>query len=208
MKALLVKDIQFNLRYIISSFLIAIIIYSLFCIEGGSSNLLISVTIIPIIIFNLAIGKLCFMDDRDKSSNYLEALPFKKDNFVAVKFLEGILILAISLLIIILENYLLKVIIDINFKIDIYYIISSLSFLLIYIGAFFIIYYKYNYQMANQLVIFFYIAVLFLFKFIMEKFPDVINLFNYKVSYLLIFIISLSIYYIFYKICIKLYKSR
>ena len=205
MKALLVKDIQFNLRYIISSFLIAIIIYSLFCIEGGSSNLLISVTLI---IFNLAIGKLCFMDDRDKSSNYLEALPFKKDNFVAVKFLEGILILAISLLIIILENYLLKVIIDINFKIDIYYIISSLSFLLIYIGAFFIIYYKYNYQMANQLVIFFYIAVLFLFKFIMEKFPDVINLFNYKVSYLLIFIISLSIYYIFYKICIKLYKSR
>ena len=144
MSALLIKDFKFNIRYILISLLVVVSGFVLFCIDGGESSYLFSITLLPILMFGFDIGKLCYMDDKDKALTYLESLPFRKKDFIISKFIEGLIVGIVSILIILIENLILKNIFNIGFDISVNNIIYSLTFIIFYMGMFFILYYKYD----------------------------------------------------------------
>lgn len=176
---LILKDFNFNKKNIYISFLMCLIGFYLISQDGQRYKIL-ACTLIPLLLFNFIIGKLCFVEDRDKVFKYIQALPIKKSHFVIAKYFEGFVVLVVSFVFIFIENFILKILNKNYFNLDLQYALLIFSIMLIYVGIFFFLYFRFNYQVANQTLVVFYIFCLIGYKLLELLNLDILKFMNYK----------------------------
>lgn len=208
MKALLIDDIKFHTNYILTSILICIILYPIFYLDREINSLIIGLILTIFIIFSLTVGKLCSEEECGFVYEDISTSNENNNTFVFVKFLEGFSVVLISILIIALENYLIKTLSYTKLYFNTEEFFYCLSLFIIFIGLFFILYYKYNYKIAIQSTCFILLISMFIIKFILTPKSLIINLLNYKYNYFITFVFSLIIYITLYKVCVYLYKIK
>lgn len=190
---LIVKDFKFNKKNIYISTLVSLLGYYLISQDGERYKVL-ACTLIPLLMFNFVIGKICFIEDRDKVYKYIHSLPLKKSDFVLSKYVEGAGVLIFSFAFIFVENYFLKLINKNYFNLDINYIMLIFSIMLIYIGMFIFIYFRFNYQIANQTLIVFYILCLIGYKIFETLNINMYKIISWDYFNVMLFIISIFLY--------------
>ncbi|WP_443110781.1 ABC-2 transporter permease [Caloramator sp. mosi_1] len=90
---------------------------------------------------------------------------YKKSHFVIAKYFEGFLVLVVSFVFIFIENFILRILNKKYFNLDLQYTLLIFSIMLIYVGIFFLLYFRFNYQVANQTLVVFYIFVLWVINY-------------------------------------------
>lgn len=208
MKALLIDDIKFHTKYILASILICIILYPIFYLDKEINSLIIGLILTIFIIFSITVGKLCSEEECGFVYEDIKTLDKNSHIFVLTKFIEGFSVVLISILIIALENYLIKTFSNTNLYFNTEEFFYCLSLFIIFIGLFFFLYYKYNYKIAIQSTCFILLISMFIIKFIITSNFSIVNFFNYKYSYFITFVFSLIIYITLYKVCVYFYRIK
>jgi ABC-2 type transport system permease protein len=196
---LILKDINFNKKNIYISTLVCLVGYYLISQDGERFKVL-ACTLIPLLMFNFIIGKLCFIEDRDKVFKYIQALPIKKSHFVTAKYLESLLVLVLSFAFIFAENYFLKILKRQFFNLEFEYTILIFSVMLIYVGIFIFLYFRFNYQVANQTLIVFYILCLMAYKLVELLNLDISKFMNSSYFHTLLLIFAFACYAITFRL--------
>lgn len=196
---LIYKDITFNKRNICISILVSIIGYYCISIDGEAYKTW-ALTLIPILMFSLFIGKLCFIEDRDKVYKYIQALPLKKSYFVMAKYLEGIIVLVLSFVLIFTENFIQKIINKHYYNFNFKYVSLIFSLMLIYIGIFFLLYFIFNYMVANQTLVLLLVLCLIGSKLLYSAHIDINKIINFKYFNVILLLISFINYMLTYEL--------
>lgn len=157
------KDISFNIRQALLGVLGSAIVICLMVLDETKFSTF-TFFMVPMFMFSFAVGRMCYMEDKDNVYMSLKALPINKKHIVLSKYIESFIIVILSYVLIYLANFVLGL-----FGIKYYsFNISLISFLagilIIYFSIYLLIFFKYNFSSAQQTLTIIFIGFLGIFK--------------------------------------------
>lgn len=188
------KDISFSKRYVSISLIFALIAPIALVFDGDKLYHLLSLYI-PMVIIGLILGKICYIEDSDDIKMFLKSLPYKKSSLIASKFLELIVLDIISISYVIIVQIILKM--DYSIEQIMKMNIITGSFFLIYYSIYLLLYFKKDYNTAQN-TIYIMLSLVFILMFFSNRFSsDFISkqyIFNSGIDAIII-LISAVIYF-------------
>lgn len=147
---LILKDIYFNTQQVCFGFLTALIFSSIILDSAGLGML--SILMVPSLLFSFIVGKMCHMEDKTSVYNYLKSLPIKKSYIVISKFIESYLILIIAYLMLIAVNFGISFFVRARYDLTSSITLIVFSIVIIYNSMYLFLNFKYSYAQAQQTV--------------------------------------------------------
>jgi len=194
---LIKKDIRFSTKNIAITLIYIVILPILLMFDEDLSSINLLSFLITVVALGLIIGKICYIEDSDDIKMFLKSLPYKNKSLISSRFLELFILDIISISyvtiiqIILRSNYSIEKIIEMN--------IISGSCLLIYYSIYLFLYFKKNYN-AAQNTVYILVAFVFITIFLSSKFSNnFISNYNFLNAYYitpLIACISILIFFI------------
>ena len=167
---LILKDLCFNKKQICFGILASLLFSTI--ILDSSQYSVVATFMIPSLMFSFGVGKMCFVEDKNNVYSYLKALPILKKDIVVSKFIESILTVLTSYLLIFTVNIILGIFSKNQYILNSNFTIYIFSFILLYNSTYLFLFFKFSYAHAQQssFVIFaIYIALFAAQKYIFTK---------------------------------------
>ncbi|MHB1390025.1 MAG: ABC-2 transporter permease [Thermoleophilia bacterium] len=206
---LIAKDLSFNKKQVLIGILITLVIalvlrderYSVSVFFLGSS-----------FIFNQVVGKSCYMDDKGNAFAFLKSLPISKKAIVLSKYAEGLMSLAVALVIISAVNIVLALTGASQVHLGpVALILIMLSALLIYFGVYLLLFFRYGFAAAQHsmvvIIIMAFIAVRLQSYLLTSTNTSVTSLFNMYSSYVVL-AAAVLLFTLSGKLSVNIFSSR
>lgn len=156
------------------------------------------------VVIGIIIGKVCYIEDSDDIKMFLKSLPYKKSSLIRSKFLELVILDIISMSYVIIIQIALKM----NYSIEEIMKMNIIagSFFLIYYSIYLFLYFKKDYNTAQNTIYIMLLVVFVLMFFSNRISSDFINkqyIFNGGIDSIIISI-SVVIYLVSMHMSIKI----
>jgi len=136
------SGVAINKKQIILGLVFSIVIFYILTLEEQRFAILLLI-MIPMLLFNLFVGKTCYFEDKDNVYRFIKALPISKNNVVRSKF-ESVVTVIFSFFLIYILNAILIISGGNYYELDLQIIIFVSSRLIIYFSIFLFIFFKTN----------------------------------------------------------------
>lgn len=145
MLQLIKKDILFNWKWALLLILVAVLMPVLFFMDREESRFILWVYIIGSVLANSHfVSKSCYLDDGAQTRRFLAALPVRKAELVAAKYVLGLLCMAASIGLITLSAFAL------GLHPSVQGALIALLYLLLYYAVFLGVFFRSNYSNAEK----------------------------------------------------------
>lgn len=207
MLKLIIKDLTFNKVQVILGILI-VVLSSAFII-AGRQYMIIPLIMAPSLLFNQIVGKSCYLDDKNGAYIFLRSLPIRKNIIVLSKYVESILVLALSYAIIFGSNLILMVFGKPLYHLDALLLVV-LSVLLIYFAVFLWLFFRYDFastQQAGFVIIIAWIGVFKLQQYLNDLGTAFTQILHVNILYLLL-LVAIGVFGVSCKLSINIFAIK
>lgn len=198
MSSLVKKDYKFSALYVFIAIALSVFFPVLFFfIPAGDFSIMIYI-LGPFLSSVLFVNKACYLDDEEMTRMFLKSLPVKKSDQVTSKYITAISMVAISIGIITLTASLL------GLPVAIESILLSFAVMLLYYSIYFILFFKYNYNVAQKTSVIVMLLVIVVAAALSQSGQQLmLTTLNFSI-FLAIFLITIVLYLISIRVTIKL----
>ncbi|WP_040952504.1 ABC-2 transporter permease [Gorillibacterium massiliense] len=161
MITILKKDFAINKKYIYIAILYTILFPFALKLDGGGKTWFMNV-LLPLVNVGIIVGKSCYIEDSQDVKVFLRSLPIRESTIIACRYMEALLILAITQIYILAAQYFL---VDDSYTDMMRISWLSVACFLIYFSIYLFLYFWKNYFYAQNSVyvmigLFFVIGIL------------------------------------------------
>lgn len=148
MSKLIIKDLTFNKLQVLLGILVVAGLSFLPAL-AGREYVIVPFIMAPSLLFNQIVGKGCYLDDKNNAYVFLRSLPIPRNTIVFSKYVEAVLVLAISYTIIFGSNLVLKLLGQPLYNPDTFLLMIA-SILLIYFSLFLWLFFRNDFASAQH----------------------------------------------------------
>lgn len=209
MLRLLVKDFIFNKKQVFFGVIFTVFIS--LAIKDGQQYAAPAFFMSAAFLFNQFVGKSCYMDDKNNVYTFLKSLPISKSTIVISKFAEGLISLVMAIVFALAVKAILQLTGSPQFQFEVPLFLMIISILLIYIGVYLWLFFKYNFATAQHAMPVIFLTILIIFK-IQDYLKNFINIsitpdLSFSFSYIIL-LIAIVLFTFSLKFSVEIFNTR